>query len=188
MRSTRPTGMTLAETLVSMAILSILGLILLRIYNVSQQAFSRGTGQIALQQKARFLTEQMTPLLLSAAPPHEGAKALHSPDSASIIFYVPDKNFQPRNPNYVRVGIYHNDIDETVWLENSVTPLSSQDEMFRTRELARDIYDLRLGLPTENTVRVTVEVHQLTRTAGGGQDDQEYLLENLVQVPYYSKN
>ncbi len=188
MRALRPDGMTLAETLVSLAILAVLGLILLRIYNVSHQAYGRGTGQIALQQKARFLMEQMTPLLLSAAPPHEGAKALHSPDSASIVFYVPDKDFQPRDPHYVRVGIYHNDVDETVWLENSVTPYSSQDEMFRSRELARDIYDLRLGLPTENTVRVTVEVHQKTRTAGGGQDDQEYLLENLVQIPYYSKN
>ncbi len=188
MRSPRPAGMTLAETLISAAILSILGLILLRIYTVSHQAYSHGTGQIALQQRARFLTEQITPLLSAAAPPHDGAKALFSPNSASLVFYVPDKNFQPRNPHYIRVGIYHNDIDQTVWLENSATPPSNQEEMFRSRELAREIYDLRIGLPTENTVRVTVEVRGLTRTAGGDQAEQSYLLENLLQIPYYSKN
>jgi prepilin-type N-terminal cleavage/methylation domain-containing protein len=188
MRAPRPDGMTLAETLVSLAILAVLGLVLLQIYTASHQAYGRGTGQIALQQKARFLMEKMTPLLLSAAPPHDGAKALYSPDQASLIFYVPDKDFQPRNPQYVRVGLYHNDVDQTVWLENSVTPYSKQDEMFRSRELARDIYDLRLGVPTDNTVRVTIEIHQKTRAAGGDQDVQEYILENLVQIPYYSKN
>ncbi len=188
MKRTRPPALTLAETLVSMAILSILGLVLLQIYTVSRQAYSQGSGQIALQQKARFLMEQVTPLLLSAVPPNEGAKALYSANSASIAFYVPDRNFQPRHPNYILVGLYHNDVDGTVRLVNSVTPEAAQDEMFRSRELARDIYDVRIGTPTENTVRIAIDVRGQTRTAGGDQAEQSYTMEGLVQIPYYSKN
>ncbi len=188
MKRSRPPALTLAETLVSCAIMALLGLILLQIYLVSQQAYSRGSGQIALQQRARTLMEVITPLIQSAVPPHEGSRALFSANSASLAFYVPDKDFLPRSPKYILVGIYHNDLDRTVRLENSVTSATDQDVMFRSRELAREIYDVRFGLPTENTVRIGVDLREKVRAAGGRVDEQTFQMDGLIQVPYYSKN
>jgi len=188
MKRLRPPALTLAETLISSAIMALLSLVLLQIYTVSQHAYSRGSGQIALQQRARTLMEVVTPLVLSAVPPNDASLAVFSADSASLAFYVPDKDFHPRSPKYVLVGIYHNDLDRTVRLVNSATPTTNQDEMFRSRELARDIYDLRFALPKVNTVDITVDVREPSRTAGGHTDEQTYLMRGLIQIPYYSKN
>ena len=186
MRRRQPSGMTLAETLVSLAIMAILGLILVQIYDVSRQAYSKGTAQLAVQQKARILMDRLSSLVLSATPPDEESKALYSSTPSSLVFYVPDKDFNPRSPTYTRIGIYHQ--DTTVRLVNSILEENYQEEAFRTRDLAYDIYDLRFGLPSDNVVKILINVYGTSRTAGNEDALQRYTLEGLVQIPYYSKN
>jgi len=185
MSTHRPPGMTLIETLISVALLGLLGLILVQIYDVSRAAFSSSTGQIALQQKARVLMERIAPLLVHALPPDESIPAIISPAagdaSDTIVFSVPAPDFDPRHPTYSEERI-RREADRSVVLDPN-TPSTSDD-----RVLGRDIERLRFAVVARNVVRVTVDVYGTARGASSRDKLQRYTLDGLVQIPYYSKN
>jgi len=186
MRPHRPFGMTLLETMISVALLGLLGVILMQIYDVSRTAYASGTGQIALQQKARVLMERISPLLVRALPPDQSLPAILSPaagDAAdTIVFSVPAPDFNPRHPIYSQARIRRED-DRSVVLDAN-TPLVTEDD----RVLGRDIERLRFAVVARNVVRVTVDVYGTARGASNQDKVQRYTLDGLVQIPYYSKN
>lgn len=182
----RKRGLTLVEMLTSMALLGILGVALARIYDVSRTAYASGTSTIALQQRARILMERITPLLVSALPPNgtEGAIAAPPPNgsvSPAIVFNIPARNFNPRIPAYTRARIVHA-ADGTVTLDRDTADPSDD------RILARDIKKLQFAAVAQNVVRVSIEVYGTSRGAANRDKAQYYLLETLVQIPYYSKS
>lgn len=185
MRKRRP-GLTLVEMLVSMALLGVLGVALARIYDVSRTAYASGTGTIALQQRARILMERITPLVVSALPPTGSDAAIASPPpdgslASTLIFYIPARNFDARNPQYTRARI-RQETDGTVKLDRDTA--NPDDD----RVLARDIKKLQFAVVAQNVVRVSIEVYGTTRGAANRDKAQYYLLETLVQIPYYSKS
>lgn len=68
---------TLPELMISLAILSILTTVLVLLYEQSYATVNRGTGRLALQQKARETVKRITPLVLSSFDnPDDGTDAM----------------------------------------------------------------------------------------------------------------
>lgn len=182
----RRAGLTLIEMLTSLAILGVLGLALVRIYDVSRTAYATGTSTIALQQRARILMERIQPLVVSALPPNASVAAVETPPSdgsisSTLVFHVPAPDFNPRTPTYAKARIAHRS-DGTVVLDGDTA--SASDD----RVLARDIRRLDFAAVSQNVVRVSIEVYGTSRGATNRDKAQYYLLDTLIQIPYYSKN
>lgn len=191
----RPAGLTLVEVLVSLAVLGVLSLALLRIYDVSRTAYATGTGRLTLQQAARQLVSRIGPQLVAAVPPSEVEEAIYAPEAgssaSSIVFSVPQEPFDPRNPGFRKLRIGQRP-DGAVVLDPNTILVESDDQV-----LARPLVDsrgnqvfkvdkLEFSVLSRNVVKISLDVSGQARGAQNKMMTQTLHLESLVQLPVYT--
>lgn len=190
MRRRRPDrGLTLAEILVSMAILSLLSLVLLRIYDVSRAAYATGVGRLGLQQKARQTVQRLASRLTQAIPASDTQDAVFTenaedpkvtdPLDSKVVYTIPARPFDPRAPVYRKKWILYRHVTGLV-TTNADNPADPD------LVLARDVDWLELTVLPPNAVRITVVTRSKARTVAGGQREQDYRLQTVIQIPYYA--
>lgn len=180
----RSLGLTLVEVLVGAAILGLLGVILAHLYDVSSGAYATGAGRVALQQRARQVVQRVAAHLVQAVPPTGAQDALYSPDrlppmTSKVVYTVPSEPFDPRAPAYRERWI---SFEQSTGLVTADAETPGEADQV----LARDISWLGLEVIPPASLKVTVVVQAPVRTAGGGTRDQEFRLQTVVQIPYYS--
>ena len=196
MRGASRSGLTLVETLVAMAVLSLLGLSLLRTYDICRQAYAVSTGRMEVQHKARITLQRVTPLLFSAIPPSESAPALVSPSVAAgpvstIIYNVPVQPVDVRNPTYRQERIWFTAPAPAVGQPGRLTvdpntPGYSNDD----RVLVEQVQLVSFQVLSDRAVRVTVEAwspwNPWTPSKPNALPDHTYTLQTVVQLPFYA--
>lgn len=185
----RAPGMTLMEVLISLGILGLLGLILVRIFDVSRTAYATGTGRVALQQRARTAVQRISQQLTSAIPPGNASSAVSRPEPPVepnpaepplpfIVFHVPVDAFDPRDPKYQEVRLLHQPSSKTVIRDRNTPGDPSDDQTF-----VRQVDHVTFQQPRANEIQLKVKVYGQVRGADNRERLQDYHLETVVQIP-----
>jgi hypothetical protein len=171
--------------LVTAGVALILGVILLRIYQISYQSYVVGSSKTSIQQKIRTAMLRITPLLRNAVPPDAVTGAVVSPavgaSSGKIVFYAPssffNEAFNPRAPVYCRAGIS---------FSNGKAILSKEDPVPNTvRVLAENLESLSFTVKSGSTILVKLSAKETRRDADGKYRNYSTSLQTVVQIPYY---
>lgn len=185
----RRLGMTLVEVLVSMAVLGLLGLALVRIFDVSRTAYATGTGRVALQDRARTAVQRVSQQLTSAIPPGNATSAVSrpaapaEPDPAEsplpyIVFHVPADPFDPRDPQYQEMRILHQPSSKTLVRDRNTPGDPTDDQTF-----VRHVDHVTFQQPRANEIALKVRVYGEVRGADNRTRMQDFRLETVVQIP-----
>ncbi|MBT9588185.1 prepilin-type N-terminal cleavage/methylation domain-containing protein [bacterium] len=86
-------GVTLAELMVSMGLLSVVSLVTLQLYLSAQTEFQHSSGHMTLSQKVRTTSDRITQYLKTACPPNPQI-------SSSSPFYHPNFTYEPDTEIY----------------------------------------------------------------------------------------
>jgi len=86
-------GVTLAELMVSMGLLSVVSLVTLQLYSSAQTEFLHSSGQMTLSQKVRTTSDRISQYLKTACPPNPQT-------SSSSPFYHPNYQTEPNRELY----------------------------------------------------------------------------------------
>lgn len=183
---TRARGLTLIEVLVSTVILTVLGVALTRVYDLSRVSYATGVGRVALQQRARIAVQRLTPRLVRAIPPTETSPAISSPApldpaTSEISYSIPAEDLDPRSPTYRTERLYFQASSGRLFLDPG-TSANPVDDLL----LARDLDQVLFEVLSQNAVRLTVKVRGKVRTADNRSRDQEFRLQTVVQIPFYT--
>ncbi|MBI3927152.1 MAG: prepilin-type N-terminal cleavage/methylation domain-containing protein [Armatimonadetes bacterium] len=204
-------GFTLAELAVAMAVLSMMGLALVLIYNQSLVTFRHSTAKVEMQQHAREASKRLVPFIASAVPPSTADDAIVEPafnvTGSQLRIYSTDTYvarvtggpatvFDPRNPQYARMRLWW-EADPNADLSDPErapggqvgflrldrdTPLDPADD----RIIARNIYSVEFENQGDHRIRVQVNIYGLVRVANTDELRRlEY--ENIVHMPYYTQ-
>lgn len=193
MRAARASrGFTVAEMMVSLAVLGVLSLALAEVYHVSYTVFDNGSGRIVLEQRTREALRRVGPLLSGAVPPTENQDAIIVPaignSASSVDFYTAEDLlgatvFDPRNPAYLmfRIG-WDGGGNLVLWrLDAARNALSTP----RPRVLARGLSGVRMTRTSLDAVTVQLTASTSVRTGRLQQRTVTYSLNAMVQLPYY---
>ncbi len=203
MRRRRGLGLTLAETIVAMGVLGVLGVVLVQIYGVAHRAYAVNMGRMDVQQRARFALQHITPLVYAAIPLPSSALAVSSPavgarPTSKLVFNVADQPATPRHPTYHLERIWLEPPDTKVeggrlWVRSLGRILADRNTEADTgddRVLAREVGSLDFQVVSDSAVRVTVEAwvpmvaQDSSRTWLREDQFHKCRLQTVVQLPF----
>ncbi|MBM3776041.1 MAG: hypothetical protein FJW37_12900 [Acidobacteria bacterium] len=180
----RRRGLSLAETLLSVAIIAILGGVLIMLYNSAYQAYYTGTTHLALQQRARTTMQRISLELKNAIQPSESGQAVEAPGmgatASEVVFNRPAASFEkfdPRAPVYAKRRVRFS--NRRVLLDDN--GLGAIPEEL----LGRDIEACEFKHVAANAVRVTLKLKGQIRGEEGVRE-VPYEIISDVQIPYYA--
>lgn len=194
----RSRGLTLAELLICMGIMTLLVCMLAAIWGNSYAVFRRGTTRMSVTQRAREVIRRVTPLVMCAKAPDERSHAVIAPatsDDGTITtgpeldFITADDVLEPmapvnaRNPVHYRFRVRLED-DRTVRVRelNLASGAPTPDE----RILAYNVDELHFDRLSLNLVRVRAITSDMIRNSVNEEEELKVERSAVLSIPYYS--
>ncbi|MBI3929911.1 MAG: prepilin-type N-terminal cleavage/methylation domain-containing protein [Armatimonadetes bacterium] len=182
-------GFTLFETLVALAVLSLLGVALVNVLSAGRTVQRGSSERLELHQRVRETSRRLIPLLAAAVPPTMTQRAVYSPDlgqtAEEILFSTMDDFLGSSAPSVDQRYLYRiRRIDLEVVLERMNG--EDIDESVPPQVLARRIYGLEFRLESPRMVHWEVESRTSFRDAANQVKLVPYRLRGAVEIPYYS--
>lgn len=189
-------GLTLPELLVTMGIISLIGLLLVETLSQSSSAMSLGTAKVEMDQTARIAIDRLTPLVMSAtsgvgdaiiAPGERGSGAAYDD---KIVFtttedflsptYDPADDWTVGDPTHVYQVRWDEDSQE-LRLEKVSTDFGVANP--DPRVLAFRVERFQAIRLLSNTIEVRVTVQRPVKRPNGTTEDTRDTQVAIVQVP-----
>jgi type II secretory pathway pseudopilin PulG len=193
--------MTLAELLISMAIVSIVLVTLVPLYGSSFRAYSQGANEVRLQERARMLVQRLSTELRCAVQRDNEHPAVETPavgeSGQNLVFTRPDaafEDFDPRNPVYRRWQIRfdenigrvieekRNDLDNAwVFVRNLGTSLENPDGLE-----ALHLSGVTFEHVRSSAVRIVISLTGEVENGSGRRNDERFSLATEISLPFYA--
>ncbi|MCA9794189.1 MAG: prepilin-type N-terminal cleavage/methylation domain-containing protein [Candidatus Eremiobacteraeota bacterium] len=180
-------GFTIAELLVSVALLSIIGVIFAFALRGFIASSHQGSQRVEMETQLREATKRTNLTLRSAIAPSEIQTAIYAPavgaTGPEVIFCAPAElmdpttPFDPRNPVYELFRIRQLAGPATLVLE-SVYGAAPQ------RVLGRQISDFQVERLADTVVTATIEGSTTIRGASGQSRTQTTQTKTSIQLPF----
>ena len=200
---------TLPELLITMALVSIIGLVLTVVYNQSYTSYDHGSTRINLQTKGRQAVERITPVVLSAFP--GSGETIYVPDSngtsaSELVVSTTEDWLEPNYPSATtsalmasgvgdigyhtyRVVLRNGDLllervvaNGAAWdSDTSVTPRT-----LAHTDLQTTLVEFEVTRESANALRVRLLMRGKARGANRQERDIEHELETILHVPHES--
>ncbi|MGE0493040.1 MAG: type II secretion system protein [Vulcanimicrobiota bacterium] len=180
-------GFTIAELLVSVALLSIIGAMFAFALRGFIASSHQGTQRVEMEIQLREATKRSSLILRSAVAPSEIQTAIYAPGvgatASEVIFCAPAElmdpatPFDPRSPVYELFRIRQVAGPETLVLE-SVYGAAPQ------RILGRQISSFEVDRLSDTVVTATIEGSTTIRGASGQSRDQTSQTTTSIQLPF----
>lgn len=191
----RQNGFSLAEVLVSMAILALISTTMVELYQMSVNTLRQGGSRIDLQQRTREPIRRVTPLLSTAIPPSATQEAIYAPLTAApaapavqwsstedLFGNVP---VDPRAPTFRLYELNFNSGTGELVLNQIQPPLPAG---VQPRVVARNLAAVSFEHLSLNSIRMTVRCDELIRRAGGERTNSSFTVDTMIQIPYYTSD
>ena len=189
----RPAGLTLAEIIICMGLMTMLTGMLVMIYGNSYAAFRRGTTRLSVQQRAREVIRRVTPLVMSSKAPNPLVEAVILPaigaSGPTLQIYTADNMLVPmepvnsRNPQHYLFRIQL-EADRTVRLErlNVDTGAATGEQKI----LAFNVQEVEFEHPAANLVKLRVVTRDQVINSSGQTEPLDVERTAMISIPYYS--
>lgn len=187
-------GLTLAEVLVSAGMILAMTLVLWAVLSGSYTAALHGATTIEMHHRAREAMRRMLPILHSAVRPRGELEAIYTPyvgETLPTCHFVTSFDHlagtggggdpPPYDPHTGRpLKLYR------LLFERGEVVLERATPPFKSKVLARNLYDVGFRRDAVGLVTIIVEVREPSRDASNRITDRSYRMSSMVELPAYS--
>ncbi|MGE0492011.1 MAG: PilW family protein [Vulcanimicrobiota bacterium] len=205
----RQKAFTLPELLITMALVSVIGLVLTVVYNQSYTSYDHGSTRVNIQTKGRQAMERLTPVVLSAFP--GSGQTIYVPDSngttaSELVVSTTEDWLEPAYPSPTTSALSATGLGDITYhtyrvvlrngdllLERVIANGSNwdTDPNLAPRSLAHTdrqttLVEFEVTRESTNALRVRLLMRGKTRGANRQERDIEHDLETILHVPHES--
>lgn len=203
-------GFTLAELIVAMSILSVIGLVMVSLYDQALVTFRHASSKMEMQQHARETAKRLVPIIASGAPTGSDDAILEPAVGAPGVqmrIYTTESfarrltggtpvTFDPRSPDFARLRLWWmldpnvNQADPQrapggqsgMLMLDPDTPGDPSDD----RVLGRNIYSVEFENQGNHRTHVEVNIYGFVRLSNRS-ELRRFRYENVIHMPYYTQ-